>query len=68
MKDEFTTDMHNEMTIPEETEISHRVYSAKLLLTHNIKTLPEALKFYNLTQEQYNRYQALWVTSIDSIK
>ena len=48
MKDEFTTNMHEELTIDAETEIKHKIACVKKLLSANF------------SQKEFNRYCALY--------
>ncbi len=60
MKEELSTQQHGEFTVDQETEIKHRVWTAQGTVDSGLYTLKEALKWYDLTEEQYNKYKDSW--------
>lgn len=63
MKDELTELMHSEFTISPEMEICNRVGSAMQsarILGKTEKEIPNILKRYNVTMDDYNKWKDHW--------
>lgn len=58
MKDELTEAMHGELSISPEDELKFRVFTVLEVLECGIFERDEALKVYNITEEQILQYEA----------
>lgn len=64
MKDELTELMHSEFTLSEEVDVKNRVGSAmQVVRTLGIteSELPNILKRYNVTMDDYNKWKDHWL-------
>ncbi|MGB0477503.1 MAG: hypothetical protein ACPH7I_00370 [Flavobacteriaceae bacterium] len=62
MQEEFTDKMHASLSVTKEQEISQKVHTV-LLAMDTGTPFEKALKMYNVTLEQFEKYKSKWEIS-----